>query len=234
LEIGCASSPPFNDPITPNVNFGTKNRYLSFGLTPHMPGKQHAIKVTFVSLPGYEYAEGRTMWVQEPAVVTEASGSSDPVPPPTTLLARLGCEPFWADWPTYDVVHVYDAGIIPGGVYEIRSIADACDLAEPGDYSAVLQVEMSAIGDIVGDCAVQPCTPPNGVIDFVDISGAVEKFKNTPGAPIKARADVINATVTEPLPDRKVDFVDISHIVSAFRSEAILPPGPPAVDPCPP
>lgn len=232
LEVGCTSSSPTEGSNPPNIGFGTKNRYVSFGIMPHEPGKQHAMQVTLVSLPGYEYAETRTMWVQEPAVVTESSGSSGPAPPPTCMMARLGCSPFWTDWLLYDLVHVYDDSVIPGGVYEIRSIGEGCNLAEPGDYSLAIQVDLSAVGDIVGDCAVRPCGSPNGVVNFVDISAAVEKFKNLPSAPIKARADVTSADVADPIPDLKVDFVDISYIVEAFRSEAVPPPGPPTVDPC--
>ena len=81
---------------------------------------------------------------------------------------------------------------------------------------------------------------PQGVIDFTDISSIVEKFKNLPcepgltsGVPQKARADLINATTSLPMPDRKIDFVDISYCVDAFRGAAAPPPGPPPADPCP-
>jgi hypothetical protein len=68
----------------------------------------------------------------------------------------------------------------------------------------------------------------------------VEKFKNVPcnpglapGVPRKARADVINSDVAQPKPDKKVDFVDISYVVEAFRGTPIPPVGPPLTDPCP-
>jgi hypothetical protein len=232
LVIGCAPAPPVGHTLTPDLGSGTKNRYLSFGLVPHASETLHAVQVTFASLPGYEYAEGRTMWVQQPTEVTESSGTADPGPPPTLWTAGLGCNPYWGDWSLYDMVHVYDGAIIPGGTYEVRTITEACDLADPTDYSVMLPVQLSAIGDIVGDCGVQPCTSPNGVIDFVDISATVEKFKNQPTAPTKARTDVVGGNITDPIPDRKVDFVDISYVVEAFRSVAPPPPGPPASDPC--
>ena len=91
---------------------------------------------------------------------------------------------------------------------------------------------MSRVGDVVRDCGVTPCTAPQGVVDFVDISGLVEKFKNTPSAPRKARSDIINSDVTQPLPDHKIDFVDISYCVDAFRSQAEPLPGPAIDDRC--
>ena len=81
-------------------------------------------------------------------------------------------------------------------------------------------------------------TLKNGVVDFLDISAVVEKFKNThcatggPGVPRKARADLINSTVALPKPDNKIDFVDISYCVDAFRGAAASLPGPSMTDPC--
>ncbi len=237
--------PPVEDSGCPDQGHGTKNRYVSFDateLTP--PGRDsladtYAIRVKFVSVPGFEYAEGRTAWVQEPYVVTEASGSNGPVPPPTFLAAELGCGVFYTDWSGYGVIDVVNAGIIPGGVYEVQAIHAECERAEE-NFSAPLTVVASHVGDVVGDCAFCPCTPPQGVVDFVDISAVVEKFKNTPcnpgqspGVPRKARADVISSDVSQPKPDKKIDFVDISHVVDAFRNQAQPPVGPPATDPCP-
>ena len=178
------------------------------------------------------------MWVQQPYPVTEASGSGGPIPEPTHMAAGLDCQPYYADWSTLGVIDVYDDAILPGGTFEIRVIDALCDPAEAGSYSPQLDVAMTTLGDIAGDCADCPCTSPNGVVDFVDISAVVEKFKNTPctpggpGVPRKAKADLINATATLPKPDHKVDFVDISYCVEAFRGEATPLPGPPATDPC--
>ena len=53
---------------------------------------------------------------------------------------------------------------------------------------------------------------PDGVVDFTDISCVVDKFKNLPGAPRKARSDAAPDT-----PDWIVDFTDIPAVVDAFR-----------------
>jgi hypothetical protein len=214
-----------------------KNRYLSF--TAGDPGESQAVQVTFASLPGYEGAEGRTAWVQQPTAVTEAPGASGPSPSPTFWAAQLGCAPYYTDWSAFDRVDVSDDGILPDGTYEVRVISNACALADPGNYSTPLVATMSAVGDVVGDCSDCPCTGPDGVVDFIDISAVVEKFKDTectpggPGVPRKARADLINTTTELPKPDRVIDFVDIAYTVDAFQSEAAPLPGPPGTDPCP-
>ncbi len=233
--VGCTVVDPLpNDPDDP-----VKNRYISF--MSYNSGLQTAIQVTFTSLPGYEYAESRKMWVQEPFEVTEASGSDGATPPPTFWAAELGCGPFYTDWSTYNRIDVYGAAVVPGATFDIRAIDETCDTANPDHFSLPLQVGMSLAGDVVGGCAACPCTSPDGVVDFVDISAVVEKFKNvpcnpgeSPGVPRKARADVINSDVLQSLPDRKVDFVDISCVVEAFRGAPCTLPGPPIDDPCVP
>jgi len=227
-----ASSPAVQDnsPSPPDTGSGTKNRYLSFAAGD--PGRMQAVRVTITSLPGFEYAEGRAAWVQEPVTVTEASGSSGPSPEPTHLRASLGCTPFYADWSAYGVVDVIDDGIIPGGTFTLGVIQENCSLGDESAYSAPIELITSATGDIVGDCGVNPCSAPQGVVDFVDISAVVSKFRNEAAAPRKARADLINSDVAVAVPDGKVDFVDISYCVDAFRNAAPPPPGPPLVDPC--
>ena len=171
----------------------------------------------------------------------------------------MGCEPYYRDWSegacvsdvcvgglldgqrwpcTFDDecrrVDVIDAGIIPEGVYEVRIIDITCSVGVPEAYSDPLVVTMSESGDIVGhyDDDAGWWTAPNGVVDFNDISACVDKFKNEPTAPRKARCDVTHADVFNPLPDKKVDFVDISCIVAAFRGTPCPLTGPPVIDPC--
>ena len=226
------ANPPLDDysPDPPDAGSGTKNRYLTFRGGDE--GRQQAARVTFVSLPPpFDYANGRTMWVQEPDPVTEASGSDQPVPPPVFWAATLGCDPYYTDWTwPYDRIDVYDAGIIPDGTYDVQLIDSTCSTSNEGDYSDPLTVLLSAVGDVVGS---SPGPAPQGTVDFVDIAAVVSKFKNDPDAIRKARADITHGDLATPNPDQKVDFVDISCVVGAFRSEPCNIVGPPAVDPCP-
>jgi hypothetical protein len=111
------------------------------------------------------------------------------------------------------MLHVSGAAIVPGAEYEIQAIDCMCSTADEGSYSAALNLVMSAYGDVVGDCSVRPCTPPDGRIDFVDIAAVVEKFRDLTGAPIKARVDLAGN-----VPDRVIDFVDITETVNAFKA----------------
>jgi hypothetical protein len=107
------------------------------------------------------------------------------------------------------VLHVTDNEIVPKGVYDVQAIDCTADPSNEANYSTPLARNTSKWGDIVGGANNQP---PNGVVNFNDISSVVDKFKNLPGAPIKSRADV-----APDVPDKIVDFVDIPSVVDAFR-----------------
>ena len=104
-------------------------------------------------------------------------------------------------------------------------IDELCDPMHESAYSAALHLTTSRWGDLVGNCLENPCSPPQGVADFDDISAVVDKFRNWPGAPAKARSDVAPATV-----DFWVNFTDIPDVVDAFRG---LPYPYEAPDRCP-
>ncbi len=99
--------------------------------------------------------------------------------------------------------------LVPEGTY--RVYAD-CGTVEAPDLSPTVIVTMYKWGDVVGSCDVPPCTPPNGVTDFIDISAIVEAFKHIPTAPATHRVDLMPS-----YPDYVIDFVDIAGAVDGFR-----------------
>ncbi len=213
-------------PIPSEIPDVTKtNRYISF-----MPGEgtqPTAFRVTLVNVPGFTSFNGEHRWVDSPRQITEASGSSDPEPPPTFWGANLRCDPAYRDWSAVDVLHLFDEAILPGGTYAVQAIAEGCDTATEDWYTAAVTMVTTPLwGDVVGDCGVRPCTGPNGVVDFIDISAVVEKFKNDPDAVLKARADV-----DPDQPNAVIDFTDISYVVEGFRGSGYPFGGP---QPCPP
>jgi hypothetical protein len=167
-----------------------------------------------------------TMWVGDPVDVSEVSGIADDTPP-TFRLATLQCEPHWADWASAGPVFVTGEQIVPGGRFEIQAINDGCSPALEADYSAPLVYDTSVWGDLVTDCSNYPCGPPQGSVNFDDIAAIVAKFANKPGAPSKTRADM-----SPSMPDKIIDFVDISRAVDAFRGLVYPFTGPPPTDPC--
>jgi len=204
-------------PATPDDGdtLGAKNRYLSF--TSSDPGQVQAVRVTFTDLPaGFEALVGQTMWVGQPEALTENSGKRYPSQAPgwpTFMAAMLQCDPYYTDWSKFDTVYVYHQAIVPGGTYELAVINDRCTTANEGNYSAPLAVSTSMWGDVVENCTVTPCLPPDGSVGVTtDVTAILDKFKNDPGALIKVRADIEPALL-----DHKINITDVSRALDAFR-----------------
>ena len=218
---------PLPDPTVPDVGFGTKVRYLSF--VPANSGQQTAIRLKFVDLPvPYHTWNGLQLWVSEPVSYCENAGQGEPPPEGCGaspgldrefLAATLQCTPVYRDWNADGVMHVFHEGLIPGGVYEVQAIDEACDSAAESSYSVPLAVTMSRWGDVVENCAVVPCPPPDGSVDVTtDVTAILDKFKNSNGALSTARADI------EPqVPDQKINISDVTFALDAFRGRSYPP-----------
>ncbi len=191
-------------------NAVAKNRYISF--VPGNPGRLTALRVTLVHLPSpFEALEGTAMWVTQPLEISEIADRVDARPPVFTSV-RLACRPVYRDWSTAGTVHVSDDEILPGAVYEVQAIDLACGESAEAYYSAPLVLTTSLWGDLTGRCDVTPCTPPDGVVDMTtDVTAVLDKFKNLPGALIKARADLGGA-----VPNRIIDMADVMYAIDAF------------------
>jgi hypothetical protein len=151
------------------------------------------------------------------------------------MAATLGCNPVYRDdWSTLGTIDVFDPGIIPGAVLDVQLIEINCSVGDETSYSDPLTVVMSAVGDVVGsDCVPPPCSPPQGVVDFVDVMAVLNKFMGVdPSRPRKAIADVVSSHSGDPNPDQRIGFADIGWTVDAFRGTPSLPIGPPTTDPC--
>ncbi len=226
---------PSNAPLAESYVIA-KNRYIS--LVPQNPGCSTAIQLTFVDLPPqFDALEGQSMWVGAPQTFCENAGEAAPLPggcgpapgePSLTFTAAsLQCEPYYADWSLVGLVHVYDAIVMPGGSYEVRAIHEYCDQMMEVSYSAPLDANTSVWGDLVENCSVTPCGPPDGVVGVsTDVTALLDKFKNLEGAPSKARCDIEPAD-----PDQVINITDVTCCIDAFRGDGypfgyIAPPPP--------
>lgn len=208
-----------------------KNRFIS--LVPANSGTQTALRVALVSLhhpdppnlvsapPDFSSFEGQVRWVGPPVEYTETTN-----PAAFFYGATLQCEPYFMDWGTVGLLHVFGSEIMPSSVYEIAAIAPDCDPNNANNYAPALTVETGIWGDIA-DPIQQPSPASRTQPDISDVSALVDKFRAWPGAPVAARS-LLQPNV--PDPTQPINFSDISACVDSFKGIAYPYEGP---VPCP-
>ena len=219
-----------------NVCYVPKNRYLSFSAGD--AGRLQAVRVTLVDLPvPYDTWNGVQMWVGEPAVYCENSGLALEPPggcpfagglPLTFVAATLQCDPFFMDWSTVGVFHVYHEGVIPDASYAIHVTDDVATFSDPLELPTAPRPAARAWGDIAGAFSGGAWSPPDGRVNFDDVYASLDTFQNMFGRPPKVWADVEPQT-----PDQLANITDVTALLGAFRGDPYPPPGFPSPSPPP-
>ena len=232
FSLTTPACPIADPPLTPAGENGyQKNRYISL----EHPGGFTALRVTMTSMPPpYAGFSGGQCWVGPPATYCENSGVISPPCPtawPTDDFtgASLQGLPHCMDWSTVGVLHISDDEIVPNAVYDVQAIDCNCNFDWESNYSAPLRITTSVVwGDVVRNCTVYPCGPPDGSVGIpTDVTAVLDKFKNL-GPPvynppiIKSRGDL-----DYNIPNRRIDISDVTFCLDAFRG-ATYPPLPPA------
>lgn len=130
------------------------------------------------------------------------------------------------------MLHVTGSAIVPSSMYEVTNVGAACMGIESTctAVSVPVQVATTRWADVE-----TPFNPPSGTTqpDLGDVSAMVNKFKSTPGAPIKARAllagdDAFGNISTSTL-GLDLGFGQIAACVDAFKGK----PYPHTIEACP-
>jgi len=219
--------------------------------------EQSAIKVTMVDLqnpmppnlpanppPDFSLYESATCaapgetndcarWVGKPGTFLEAQdfpmGASN-------RAARLQCTPFYYDWAGETAagpISVVGAEIVPSSHFDVEILSSSCKGIEDTctAVSNAVAISTRRSGDVEA-----PFNPPatSTQPDVTDVAQLVNKFKNVPGAPIKALSQL------QPnLPELNADInsLDIVAVVDAVKGKAYAFGGPcpcPSTVPCGP
>ncbi|MEK6799298.1 MAG: serine protease [Planctomycetota bacterium] len=227
IDYTLSQCPPPDAPIDEPAP-APKNRYISF--TPGNAGRSTAIRVTLASLhhpdppyvPGvptsdFSEFEGTAMWVG----LAEEFPERD-LPPQTFFAATLQCEPYYADWSSINVLQVYGSEILPSSLYLVDAIEEACDVANPANFSPALAVVTARWGDVAFPWQ-QPSpallTEPN----VRDVTAAVDRIKQLIGS-IPKYAGQLQPHVVNPVANMNV--LDLASVVDAVKSSGYPFPGP--------
>jgi hypothetical protein len=119
---------------------------------------------------------------------------------------RLAAAPAYLTTAEWAALVITDRDIIPGTTYRLQTIRGAMT-------SAPAPVTTARWGDTVGRFASGAWTPPDGRVDIVDASAALDRFRGAPRAPPLAWCDIAPA-----VPDGAVDITsDVVGILGGFR-----------------
>ncbi len=209
-DPGCNKTP------TPQGKAGgvPRNRYLTF--SPGITGRSAAFRVVLIDGPvGFDSLIGERFWVDQPEEVIDSFKEKT-----FSTVARLSCAPFFRDWGDIDLLNATGPQIVPGAVYAIQAVYEACDAKVEENYSDALILTTARWGDVVA-----PFNPPDPRTqpDFLDVAGIVDSFRDALGSPELSRADLEPAD-----PNQSVNFSDISSAVDAFKGSMY-----PFPTPCP-
>jgi len=198
-----------------------KNRFIT--LQESHPDKLIALRVTLTSLqhpnppndlihPPRDFSayQGGYRWVGPPVEFPEGHD-----PQPSFRAARLQCTPYYTDWASVGLVHVYGPEIMPSSIYSVQAIEQDCDInGEESEYSAPLILSTARWGDVA-----PPFNPPStqNQPDGIDVVGLVSKFKSVAGAPTKVYSALQPAIVNLA---GEISALDILSGVDAFRGFA--------------
>ncbi len=159
-----------------------KNRYVSF--TPSNVGCNSAIRVKLTSLyhpnpkdtprPDISSFEGEYRWVGPASSYQESEG----IPDILFTATETQCDPYFTNWSTINMLHIFGDAILPSSSYEIQMVDQSCaDLNDSNCYSDPLIVTTGKWGDVSAPFAQNAPSQPN----ISDVLAIVDKwlgFKN--------------------------------------------------------
>ncbi|MBU0717896.1 MAG: hypothetical protein KJ749_06565 [Planctomycetes bacterium] len=187
---GCTASTPLP---APSPHDARKNRYVSFD--PNNTDSV-AFRIELAASAEFPGSVGILGWVGEP------DGND---------MSRVADSPHFSDaWPA--VVHVGDCRIVPVATYQVAASKDEVSFTTPLSLETIAQPTPHYWADCVGQMAGGAWNGPNGIVNFDDVSAAVQYFTSAATAPHLTWMDI------EPQePNAVLNFSDIQQIVFAFQ-----------------
>jgi hypothetical protein len=145
--------------------------------------------------------------------------------------ARLQCTPYYHTWSIEGIVHAIGAEIVPSSAYEVQVFGAICKGIEDtcGAVSSPVTMTTRRAGDIATPFqGAPPLTQPNAI----DVTNAVNKFRNLFGAPPKVISQV---QPNFPDPNSDINAIDVVTVVDNVRGFGYTYSGPcvcPSTVPC--
>ncbi len=180
---------------TPMAVGVVKNRYLSFVAGgPSIFDPTNVIQALRLISPD---KPGIVKWVDVPDQFSNA---------------RLSCVPVYADWGSQPI-HIGDADVEPNSTYFLQGIASGQNPNNEFQYSPpATLVTTNVWGDVVGQQDAFGWSPPNNILNAVDITAVVLALRLQPNAPELTWVDLHGVS-----PNGLINAADILLVVNAFQ-----------------
>lgn len=210
--------------------FSPKSRYISF--IPVNTGCSSAIRVKLVSLmhpetatmtlrPDISAFEGEYRWVGPQEIYPEGINENSYL----FTGSALQCDPYFADWKSVGLIHVYGLEVVPSSIYEVQMVDSTCaDLNDPSCYTDPLMLQTGAWGDAIKPFALSSMTTQP---DINDVMAVVNKFRGKLN-PIKASSQQRPGLVN---PSKFVSIDDVLVTVNAWLSSTYTYEAPQSCNP---
>lgn len=201
--------------VAPAVGEFTQPRQRYLSVTPGNAGVSAGLRVRLSSLPtAFQAHEGEYLWVDTPVELQDPKGSGE-----TYFRSRLRCTPRYLDWGAYPSIEIADDAIVPGGTYEIQTIAAQCNAEIESNYSSPLVLATPAVwSDVVGN---DGNVPPNGLANAIDVAAVVDGARALPGS-----LHVTEGDLNPSEPDFLLNAMDVARAVDAVKGAPYPFPGP--------
>ncbi|MBU0717861.1 MAG: hypothetical protein KJ749_06390 [Planctomycetes bacterium] len=195
FDLACAVEPPMAPPAPFDAR---KNRYVSFA--PQNLGKSVAFQVEVAASALFPGVTGVVGWVDEPTELVPGEG-----------IAGIADSPVYRVWPE-TVIHLGGCAIVPGTTYQLRASTTPEEFSGPFQVATVAMPAPNVWGDVAGAIGGDEWSAPNGVVNFDDVTAAIQFFLSATTAPHLTWVDL------EPQgPNAILNFSDIMQIVLAFQ-----------------
>ncbi|MBI4718854.1 MAG: hypothetical protein HY763_13695 [Planctomycetes bacterium] len=179
-----------------------KNRYISFN--PNNAASPVALRVELTAGPA---PLGVIGYVDAPVEIGCPANCSG------EYLSRTVPDPVVRNWPEA-AVYVGDCRIVPAATYAVRATVDGSLYSDPLALPTIPRPTPKFWGDTVGEFYFVLWTPPNGVVNFADITSVLKTFQHDEVAPHPTWVDLHDET-----PNYVINFTDVLLAIKAFQGE---------------
>lgn len=132
-------------------------------------------------------------------------------------VARLVNSPVTRIWDE-DVIHIADCEVVPVATYSIEATEDGSIFLPVTQLATTGKPTDKQFGDVVGPKVGNEFTPPDGIVNIIDLQAVVFAITSPPNGPDKTWADLHGNGEGQP-PNGLVNVSDVLQVVRGYAGD---------------